>query len=209
MRINRFFYHPSVRSDSTPGSLSPRCFNLFIGHSKYTVCPGLCTFKTVHERLDLFLRSPRNLTSLGAVAGAVVPTLFFSDCQGRYFSGACCSSVQPGHSILLPLPRLFPRIPRLGIIPLRLREVRSSIFGCCGEVRWLINMLYASSDFYTFPCHPMQVHAYLRRLSRSHAIMIHEPWLETARLGAGETAVALFNHGSPRFHPIGKSRELP
>ncbi|PKI71951.1 hypothetical protein CRG98_007634 [Punica granatum] len=88
--------------------------------TKARVIHGLCTFETVHERLDLFLRSPRNSTSLGAVVGAVVPTLFFSDCHGHYFSGACCSRVQPGHPILLPLPRLFPCIPRLGIIPLRL-----------------------------------------------------------------------------------------
>ncbi|OWM73106.1 hypothetical protein CDL15_Pgr001220 [Punica granatum] len=37
MRIHRLFCYPLVRSDPTPGSLSPRCFNLFIGHSKHTV----------------------------------------------------------------------------------------------------------------------------------------------------------------------------
>ncbi|PKI38498.1 hypothetical protein CRG98_041112 [Punica granatum] len=34
---NRFSCKPLDRSDPTPGSLSPRCLNLFIGRSKYAV----------------------------------------------------------------------------------------------------------------------------------------------------------------------------
>ncbi|PKI75975.1 hypothetical protein CRG98_003633 [Punica granatum] len=39
MGINRFSCRPLVRSDPTLGSLSSRCLNLFIGHSKHTVYP--------------------------------------------------------------------------------------------------------------------------------------------------------------------------
>ncbi|PKI64262.1 hypothetical protein CRG98_015347 [Punica granatum] len=37
--INRFSCRTMARSDPTPGSLSPRCLNLFIDHSKHTVYP--------------------------------------------------------------------------------------------------------------------------------------------------------------------------
>ncbi|PKI63385.1 hypothetical protein CRG98_016213 [Punica granatum] len=39
VRINRFSCRPLVRLDPTPGSLSPRCLNLFIGYSEHTVYP--------------------------------------------------------------------------------------------------------------------------------------------------------------------------
>ncbi|PKI69608.1 hypothetical protein CRG98_010000 [Punica granatum] len=50
----------------------------------------LCMFKAYHEHLDLFLRSSRNSISLGAVAGAGVPTPFIPDCHGRFLTGAYC-----------------------------------------------------------------------------------------------------------------------
>ncbi|PKI50217.1 hypothetical protein CRG98_029400 [Punica granatum] len=60
-----------------------RCFSLFFLLS-FQVCPGPCTFETIHERLDLSLRSPRNLTLLDVVIGVVVPTSFPPNCRGHY-----------------------------------------------------------------------------------------------------------------------------
>ncbi|PKI67253.1 hypothetical protein CRG98_012359 [Punica granatum] len=63
---NRFSYKPSVRLDPTPGSLIPRCLNLFIGHSKHTVHTAwrLCApeFNLVEARM----RAPKQ-TRLGSV----------------------------------------------------------------------------------------------------------------------------------------------
>ncbi|PKI78476.1 hypothetical protein CRG98_001116 [Punica granatum] len=120
----------------THSLLSGFTFFLPVFLSSFPVYLGPCTFETVHECPNPSLRSPRSLTSLGAVAGAIVPTLFFPDCHGRYLSGAHCP-LRPVGSLdpLCYFPDSFPRTSRLGNTPLRLRGVRSSILGCCGVIR--------------------------------------------------------------------------
>ncbi|PKI59197.1 hypothetical protein CRG98_020412 [Punica granatum] len=88
----------------------------------FAVCPGLRTFQVVHEHLDLPLRSLRSPILYRAEVGAVVPTPFSPSCCCRCSQASATHRVQPGHPTLSPLPRLFPRIPRLGKTPLRLRE---------------------------------------------------------------------------------------
>ncbi|PKI50335.1 hypothetical protein CRG98_029271 [Punica granatum] len=48
----------------------------------------LCTFKACREHLDPSIGSSRNSISLGAVAGASMPSSIFPGCHGRYLSGA-------------------------------------------------------------------------------------------------------------------------
>ncbi|PKI65186.1 hypothetical protein CRG98_014416 [Punica granatum] len=78
----------------------------------FWACPGSCTLEACHEYIDLSLRSPRSLTMLDAVIGAVVPTTFPSGCRGRCSRVPTALDVQPSLPTPLPLLQLFPRIPR-------------------------------------------------------------------------------------------------
>ncbi|PKI47013.1 hypothetical protein CRG98_032598 [Punica granatum] len=69
---------------------------------------GLGTFGTIHERLGLSLRSPRSPTLYLAVVGVIVPTSFPPSCRCRCSRVSVAHHVQPGHSTISPLPRLFP-----------------------------------------------------------------------------------------------------
>ncbi|PKI67485.1 hypothetical protein CRG98_012069 [Punica granatum] len=83
--------------------------------SSFRVCPGLGTFRTIHERLDPSVRSPRNLILLGAVVGASVPSLIFLGCHERHLTGDSCLRRQAESSdSLCHFPDSFPRTPRLG-----------------------------------------------------------------------------------------------
>ncbi|PKI75179.1 hypothetical protein CRG98_004403 [Punica granatum] len=56
---------------------------------RFRACLGSCTLEACHQYIDMSLRSLRNLTSLDAMIGAVVPTTFPPSCRGR------CSQVTP------------------------------------------------------------------------------------------------------------------
>ncbi|PKI55768.1 hypothetical protein CRG98_023836, partial [Punica granatum] len=58
--------------------------------SSFRVCPGIGTFGTIHECLDLSLKRPRSLISLGVVVGASVPSSIFPGCHGRCLTGTYC-----------------------------------------------------------------------------------------------------------------------
>ncbi|PKI70273.1 hypothetical protein CRG98_009350 [Punica granatum] len=71
-------------------------------------------FGTIHERLDLSLRSPRNPISLGVVVGASVPSSIFLGCHGRCLTGTYCHR-RPAESSdsHCRFPDSFPRTLRL------------------------------------------------------------------------------------------------
>ncbi|PKI55824.1 hypothetical protein CRG98_023789 [Punica granatum] len=101
--------------------------SLFIGFhrflpnflSSFQVCPGSSMFETVHEGLDLSLRSSRNSISLGAVVGASMPSSIFPGCHGRCLTGIYCPR-RPAESSdsHCHFPDSFPRTSRLGNTPL-------------------------------------------------------------------------------------------
>ncbi|PKI73414.1 hypothetical protein CRG98_006184 [Punica granatum] len=80
---------------------------------------GSGMFDTIHERLDLSLRSPRNPTSLGAVAGASVPSSIFPGCHGRCLTGIYCPQrLAESSDSHCHFPDSFPHTSRLGNTPL-------------------------------------------------------------------------------------------
>ncbi|PKI61763.1 hypothetical protein CRG98_017813 [Punica granatum] len=122
-------------------------FSLYRVHSflpnfllSFRVCPGFGTFGTVHERLDLPLRSLRNPISLGTVTGASVPTPFSPSCHSRCLSdpnrgrrgrldpcepqklSTILEGMWPRASLDYTSPR-NPLSPRNGLVPVFLRFV--------------------------------------------------------------------------------------
>ncbi|OWM68073.1 hypothetical protein CDL15_Pgr023296 [Punica granatum] len=55
--------------------------------SLFRACPGFGTFGTIHERLDLSLRSPMSPILHRAVVGANVPSPIFPSCRCCHLSG--------------------------------------------------------------------------------------------------------------------------
>ncbi|PKI31813.1 hypothetical protein CRG98_047796, partial [Punica granatum] len=62
--------------------------------SLFPACSGFGTFGTVHEHLDLPLRSPTSPTLPRAVTGASVPTPFFPSCRDYHLSGPSSRDTQ-------------------------------------------------------------------------------------------------------------------